>query len=59
MTYCCAIRLDAGLVLCTDSRTNAGTDQVNTYSKMHRFVWPGNRVLPRGIRRAAPKEALT
>ncbi|MGK9452513.1 peptidase [Acidithiobacillus caldus] len=45
MTYCCAIRLDAGLVLCTDSRTNAGTDQVNTYSKMHRFVWPGNRVL--------------
>ncbi len=45
MTYCFAIRLDQGLVLCTDSRTNVGTDQVSTYSKMHRFVWPGNRVL--------------
>ncbi|MBT8139720.1 MAG: peptidase [Gammaproteobacteria bacterium] len=37
MTYCLAIRLEAGLVFCTDSRTNAGADQVNTYSKLHRF----------------------
>ncbi len=37
MTYCLAIHLDAGLVFCSDSRTNAGTDQVSTYSKMHTF----------------------
>lgn len=36
MTYCIAISLDEGLVLTSDSRTNAGIDQVSTYSKMHR-----------------------
>lgn len=35
MTYCLAIRLDDGLVFASDSRTNAGVDQVSTYSKMH------------------------
>lgn len=37
MTYCIAISLDQGLVLTSDSRTNAGIDQVSTYSKMFRF----------------------
>lgn len=37
MTYCIAISLDKGLVLTSDSRTNAGIDQVSTYSKMFRF----------------------
>lgn len=37
MTYCLAIHVDAGLVFCSDSRTNAGVDQVSTYSKMFRF----------------------
>lgn len=37
MTYCIAISLDDGLVLTSDSRTNAGIDQVSTYSKMFRF----------------------
>lgn len=37
MTYCVAIKLNSGLVFCTDSRTNAGVDQVNSYSKLHRF----------------------
>jgi putative proteasome-type protease len=37
MTYCVAITVDAGLVFCSDSRTNAGVDQVSTYSKMYRF----------------------
>ena len=37
MTYCLAIKVQQGLVFCSDSRTNAGPDQVNTYSKMHRF----------------------
>ncbi len=44
MTYCLAINTDTGFVLCSDSRTNAGFDNVSTYSKMHTFVWPNNRV---------------
>lgn len=43
MTYCLAINVDQGLVFCSDSRTNAGTDNVSTYSKMHAFSWPGER----------------
>jgi len=34
MTYCVGIRLDAGLVFLSDSRTNAGLDQISTYRKM-------------------------
>jgi putative proteasome-type protease len=37
MTYCLAIRLDAGLIFASDSRTNAGVDQVSSYSKMYSF----------------------
>jgi putative proteasome-type protease len=33
-----------GLVLASDSRTNAGYDQVNVCRKMHSFVRPGERV---------------
>jgi putative proteasome-type protease len=43
MTYCLAINVDDGLVFCSDSRTNAGIDNVSTYSKMHTFAWPGER----------------
>lgn len=43
MTYCLAINVNDGLVLCSDSRTNAGTDNVSVYSKMHTFAWPGVR----------------
>lgn len=43
MTYCLAINVNDGLVLCSDSRTNAGTDNVSTYSKMFTFAWPGVR----------------
>ena len=45
MTYCLAINTDAGLVFCSDSRTNAGYDNFTTYSKMHTFIWPGERTL--------------
>jgi len=44
MTYCLAINTETGFVLCSDSRTNAGFDNVSTYSKMHTYVWPNNRV---------------
>lgn len=45
MTYCIGISLDAGLVLTSDSRTNAGIDNVSTYSKMHRCVTTPDRML--------------
>lgn len=44
MTYCLGIVTDDGLVMASDSRTNAGFDQVNVCRKMHRFVTPGERV---------------
>ena len=37
MTYCVAVSVSAGMVFCSDSRTNAGVDQISTYSKMFRF----------------------
>jgi len=43
MTYCVAIAVKAGIVFCSDSRTNAGVDQISTYSKMHRFGRDGER----------------
>lgn len=45
MTYCVAMRLDAGLVFLSDSRTNAGVDQVSTFRKMTVFENPGDRVM--------------
>jgi putative proteasome-type protease len=44
MTYCLGILTRHGLVMASDSRTNAGYDQVNTSRKMHTFVQPGERV---------------
>jgi putative proteasome-type protease len=44
MTYCLGIVTKFGLVMASDSRTNAGYDQVNTVKKMHMFVTPGQRV---------------
>jgi len=43
MTYCAAINVKAGLIFVSDSRTNAGVDNVSTYSKMHLFGNPGER----------------
>lgn len=37
MTYCVGILLEQGLVLASDTRTNAGVDQVATADKMHVF----------------------
>ena len=45
MTYCAAMRLNAGLVFLSDSRTNAGVDQVGTFRKMSVFETPGERVM--------------
>ncbi|HYN33519.1 MAG TPA: hypothetical protein VES40_12910 [Ilumatobacteraceae bacterium] len=35
MTYCLALRLDEGLVFLSDTRTNAGVDNISTYRKLH------------------------
>jgi putative proteasome-type protease len=43
MTYCVAIIVDEGISFCSDSRTSAGVDRINTYSKMFRFGLDGNR----------------
>jgi putative proteasome-type protease len=43
MTYCLGIVTKDGLVLASDSRSNAGYDQVNTVRKMHTFEVPGER----------------
>ena len=37
MTYCLAMRLADGLVFLSDTRTNAGVDDVGTYRKLHVF----------------------
>jgi putative proteasome-type protease len=44
MTYCLGIMAQKGLVMASDSRTNAGYDQVNVCRKMHTFERPGERV---------------
>jgi putative proteasome-type protease len=44
VTYCVGIWTTYGLVMASDSRTNAGHDQVNVARKMHTFVQPGERV---------------
>lgn len=45
MTYCVAMRLDAGLVFLSDSRTNAGVDHIGTFRKMNVFENPGDRTM--------------
>lgn len=45
MTYCIGIKLDAGLVFLSDSRTNAGVDQINTFRKMMVYEKPGDRFM--------------
>jgi putative proteasome-type protease len=45
MTYCVAIKLNAGLVFLSDSRTNAGLDQISSFRKMIIYEKPGDRLM--------------
>jgi len=45
MTYCVAVKLKAGLVFLSDSRTNAGLDQISTFRKMIVYEKPGDRFM--------------
>ena len=45
MTYCVGVLLEQGLVLASDTRTNAGVDQVAISPKMHTFEVRNERVI--------------
>jgi putative proteasome-type protease len=45
MTYCVAAKLKAGLVFLSDSRTNAGLDQISIFRKMLIYERPGDRFM--------------
>lgn len=45
MTYCVGLLLDAGIVLLSDTRTNAGLDNISCYKKTYLFEEPGNRAI--------------
>ena len=45
MTYCVGLRLDRGLVFMSDTRTNAGVDNISTFRKMTSWEVPGERVI--------------
>jgi putative proteasome-type protease len=45
MTYCVGLLLDAGMVLLSDTRTNAGLDNIAVYRKTFIFERPGEKVV--------------
>ena len=45
MTYCVGLLLNEGMVCLSDTRTNAGLDNIATYRKMFVFENPGERVI--------------
>ena len=38
MTYCIGININEGMVFASDSRTNAGLDNINVYTKMLNYA---------------------
>tara|TARA_R110000782_G_scaffold78276_2_gene154926 strand:+ start:76503 stop:77240 length:738 start_codon:yes stop_codon:yes gene_type:complete len=45
MTYCVAIRVDRGLVMLSDTRTNAGVDNIGRFRKTFTYEVPGERAM--------------
>ncbi len=45
MTYCVGLKLKRGLVFMSDTRTNAGIDNISTFSKTYSWQRPGERFL--------------
>ncbi|SMX32455.1 proteasome-type protease [Actibacterium lipolyticum] len=45
MTYCVGLRLNSGLIFMSDTRTNAGVDNISTFRKMQCWSVPGERVI--------------
>jgi putative proteasome-type protease len=45
MTYCVGLLVNAGLVIISDTRTNAGIDNISTYKKLHTLVDDDERTI--------------
>jgi len=45
VTYCVAMRLNEGLIFMSDTRTNAGVDNISKFRKMFTWEEPGERVI--------------
>jgi len=45
MTYCLALKMNDGLVFASDSRTNAGVDQIGCFKKMRTYSNKGDRCI--------------
>ncbi|MCP5080627.1 MAG: proteasome-type protease [Alphaproteobacteria bacterium] len=45
MTYCVGLKLNCGLVFMSDTRTNAGVDNVSRFKKMFTWINEGERVI--------------
>ncbi|AKR54455.1 hypothetical protein XM25_01260 [Devosia sp. H5989] len=45
MTYCVGLKMDSGLIFMSDTRTNAGLDNISTFSKMRTWSTPGERAI--------------
>ncbi|MEL6873757.1 MAG: peptidase, partial [Pseudomonadota bacterium] len=45
MTYCIGLKLEEGLVLMSDTRTNAGLDNVSRFTKMSTWEVGGERAV--------------
>jgi len=45
VTYCVGLKVEAGMVFASDSRTNAGFDQISTFRKMVVYERPGDRFM--------------
>ncbi len=45
MTYCVGLRVASGIVMLSDTRTNAGLDNISRFSKMFTFEQKGERVI--------------
>ena len=45
MTYCIGLLLNEGLVMISDTRTNAGVDNFSSYKKMHKLADAEDRLI--------------
>ncbi len=45
MTYCVGIKLKSGLIMMSDTRTNAGVDDISQVRKVHSWQVPGERAI--------------
>jgi putative proteasome-type protease len=45
MTYCVAVKLKSGLIFMSDTRSNAGVDDISQVKKVHSWEAPGERAI--------------